>query len=111
MEWHLRRKLAPLLFEDDSPDGARAKRISPVEKAEVSGSAKARSKTTADGFPVRSMTTLLADLATLTLDYVTIPAKQEFRFPLVSRPTPLQRWDFELLDINPEKFVPSTSPA
>ena len=113
VEWHLRRKLAPLLFEDDDLEGARSKRTSPVQKAEVSDSAadKAGTKTTANGLPVHSMTTLLADLATLTLNYVTIPAKREFPFALVSRPTPLQRRAFELLEIEPTKIVPSSSPA
>ena len=35
--------------------------------------AKADTKTTAEGFPVHSLKTLLADLATLTLNQVTLP--------------------------------------
>ena len=31
VEWHLRRRLAPLLFEDDDREGARAHRTSPVQ--------------------------------------------------------------------------------
>ena len=62
VEWHLRRRLAPLLFEDDDRQQARAK-------------AKADTKTTAEGFPVLSLKTLLADLATLTLNQVTLPTK------------------------------------
>ena len=57
VEWHLRRRLAPLLFEDDDRKAARAKRTSPVQQAEVSerARAKADTKTTRDGFPVHSM--------------------------------------------------------
>ena len=35
VEWHLRRRLAPLLFQDDDPEGARAKRTSPVQAAQT----------------------------------------------------------------------------
>ena len=68
VEWHLRRRLAPLPFGEDDPQGARANRASPVEKAGVSESARAKSATklTSEGFPVHSMATLIADLATLT---------------------------------------------
>ena len=64
VEWHMRRRLAPILFEDDDREGARARRSSPVEKAEVSESAKAKADTkrTPDGLPVHSFTTLLSDL-------------------------------------------------
>ena len=66
VEWHMRRKLAPMLFEDDDPEGARAKRATPVAKAEVSDRArvKARSRKTDDGLPAHSFGTLLADLGT-----------------------------------------------
>ena len=54
VEWHLRRLLAPLLFEDDDRDGVAKKRRTPVEKAMVSDSAKAKSDTkkTPEGFRV-----------------------------------------------------------
>ena len=105
VEWHMRRRLAPLLFEDDDREGARARRSSPVEKAEVSESAKAKADTkrTPDGLPVHSMTTLLADLATLTLNEVTLPGSPDHAFPLMAKPTELQCRAFELLDIDPAK--------
>ncbi len=76
VEWHMRRRLAPILFEDDDREGARAQRSSPVEPARVSERAKAKAadKRTPDGLPVHSLTTLLADLATLTLNEATVPA-------------------------------------
>ena len=68
VEWHLRRALAPLLFEDDDREAAAAQRDSPVAKAQRSPQAQreARRKRTADGRPVHSVQTLLADLATRT---------------------------------------------
>ena len=107
VEWHLRRRLAPLLFEDDDRAGARAQRSSPVAPARVSESARAKADTkrTADGLPVHSFTTLLADLATLTVNEVTLPASPDHAFPMLAKPTPLQRRALELLKIDPAKNV------
>ena len=71
LEWHLHRRLAPLLFEDEAP----AVRDSPVQKAQRSqqANAKTATRTTPDGDPVHSLTTLLQDLATVTLNQVTLP--------------------------------------
>ena len=109
VEWHLRRRLAPLLFEEEDRAGARALRQSPVEKAQVSAStkAKAASKQTPEGLPVHSFQTLLADLGTLTLNEVTLPDAPQHPFPMVAKPTPLQAKAFDLLGVDPGKFVAS----
>ena len=107
VEWHMRRDLAPILFEDDDREGARAQRSSPAEPARVSESARAKAadKRTPDGLPVHSLTTLLADLATLTLNEVTLPGSPDHAFPLLATPTELQRRAFELLEIDPARDV------
>ena len=109
LQWHLKQRLAPLLFEEEDRPGARALRTSPVEKAKVSARTKAKvaSKQTADGLPVHSLRTLLADLGTLTLNQVTLPDAPEHPFPMFAKPTPLQAKAFELLDVNPTRFVAS----
>ena len=109
LEWHLRRRLAPLLFEEQDREAARQRRDSPVEKAQVSESteAKAASKRTPEGLPVHSLRTLLADLATLTLNEVALPEAPEHAFPLHARPTPLQQKAFDLLGVDPARFVAS----
>ena len=108
VEWHMRRRLAPILFEDDDREGARAQRSSPVEPARVSKRAKAKAakKRTPDGLPVHSLTTLLADLATLTLNEATVPAGPDHGFPVFAQPTELQRRAFDLLEIDPAKLLP-----
>ena len=113
VEWHMRGKLAPLLFQDDDPGGALAKRASPVARAEASDRARAKagSKMTADGFPARSFTTLLSDLATLTLNEAAAPANPEHRFPVFAQPTPLQSRAFELLEVDPAKIVTGRIPS
>ena len=102
VEWHMRRRLAPLLFEDDQPEVARAQRNSPIEPAEASPSAKARASTrkTPDGLPVHSLSTLLAELATLTRNQVSLPSNPDQAFTLLAKPAPLQTRAFELLEID-----------
>ena len=84
VEWHMPRRLAPILLEDDDREGARAQRSSPVEPTRVSEGAKAKAadKRTPDGLPVHGLTTLLADLATLTLNEATVPAGPDHGFPV-----------------------------
>ena len=104
----MRRRLAPMLFEDDDPEGAAAQRASPVQPARTSERArrKSASRTTAEGLPVHSVATLLEDLATLTLNTVHLPDNPENRFTVATQPTPLQRRAFELLDVDPAKMFP-----
>ena len=62
LEWHLRKRLAPMLFEDDDPEGATAQRKTPVQTAEVSERAKqkAATKITETGLPAHSLRTMPA---------------------------------------------------
>jgi hypothetical protein len=101
LEWHLRQALAPLLFDDHDRAGAAAQRASPVAKAEPSPAArrKAIAKHTADGLPVHSFRSLLADLATLTRN--TVRFGRDHTIELLARPTPVQRRAFELLGLKP----------
>ena len=108
LTWHLRRRLAPLLFEDDDPDAARAQRCSPLAPARPSpaAQAKTRSRKTSDGFPLHSFPTLLADLATVNLNEVTLTHKLTSRFQVVTTPTPLQQKAFDLLQVTPTRMFP-----
>ena len=103
----MRRSLALLLFEDDNKEGARAKRTSPVEKAEAADRAKDKAslKITPDGFPVHSMQALLTDLATLILNGVTLPASPDHVFTMAAEPTRLQERASELLEVDPSRNV------
>ena len=108
VQWHMRQRLVPLLFEDDDRPAARAKRKTPVEKAEVSPSArrKADTKRTPDGFPVHSFETLLDDLSSVALNKVRLPGEPESELAIVTQPTRLQARAFQLLDVNPSRSVP-----
>ena len=107
LEWHMRRRLAPLLFEDHDREAARTRRDSPVDRAEVSDSAqrKAARKRTPDGLPVHSMDTLMADLATLTLNRVTLPGQPDSCLMLTAQPTAVQAEAFHLLGIRNTEYV------
>jgi Transposase DDE domain len=97
--WHMRRTLAPLLFEDHDRPAVAASRTSPVAAAQVSPAAraKARARKTDDGEPVHSFRTLLADLATLTRN--TMRLGEALPFTALSRPTAIQQSAFDLLGI------------
>ena len=101
VEWHMRRRLAPLLFDDEDRAGADAARTSVVAPARVSESArrKARRKRTDDGRPVHSLRTLLGDLATIAKNRVAPRLPGAEPFELLTRPTELQREAFRLLGV------------
>jgi len=100
VEWHMRRALAPLLFDDEDPEAAQAQRASVVAPAQRSPAAqqKAASKQTADGLPVHSFRSLLADLATLTRNRVRIG---EQAFDMLATPTAVQERALGLLQVRP----------
>ena len=110
VEWHMRRRLAPLLFQDEDPAAARAQRSTPVEPAQVSERArrKAATKLTPEGFPAHSFPTLLGDLASLVLNRVRLPTQGQTALAIATQPTALQRRAFDLLGIDPPHDVSIT---
>jgi hypothetical protein len=99
VEWHMRRALAPMLYDDADKDAVMAARQSPVTKAPRSASAKAKaaSHTTPEGQTVHSFQTLIADLATLCLNTIVTAANPNSPITLATRPTPIQAKAFQLL--------------
>ena len=100
VEWHMRKALAPLLFDDDDTAAAQAMRHSVVAPAQRSPKArrKARTKRTGDDFAVHSFRTLLKDLATI--------ARNRVRFldvdtvtHMLTRPTALHQRALNLLGV------------
>jgi hypothetical protein len=102
LEWHMRQRLAPMLYDDTDKDAAQALRQSVVAKAERSPTAIAKQTTgrTPDGLPVHSFHTLIADLATLTRNTVEIATAPGMPFTVIARPTPIQAKAFDLLDVS-----------
>ncbi len=101
VEWHMRQRLKPLLFDDEAPETAERMRHSVVAPAQVSDSArdKARRKRTAEGCPVHSFRTLLDDLATLCKNRVAANVAGAEPFEMLTQPTALQQQAFKLLGV------------
>lgn len=101
VEWHLRQRLAPMLFDDDDRPQAQAARNSIVAPAQRSASAKrkALTKQSRDGIPVHSFQTLLGDLATIVKNRIQPADKKIPAFDLLTRPTALQQRAFDLLGV------------
>ncbi len=101
VEWHMRQKLAPLLFDDHERAAAELERASIVEPAPRSQAAhhKDQSKRTDDGFAVHNFRTLLSDLATLTKNRVRLINQPGAEFDMLTRATPQQAQIFACLGI------------
>ena len=99
VEWHMRRALAPILFDDDDPAAGQAQRNSIVAPAMRSSKAlhKAQSKRTDDGLPVHSFQTLLADLATIAKNTAVM---NQTTLQIITTPTLLQQRALELLKVS-----------
>jgi transposase len=105
VEWHMRQRLAPMLYDDADKDAAEALRSSVVAPAQRSPSAIAKQTcgTTPDGLPVHSFQSLIADLATLAQNIATTALNQKHEFTLQTRPTTIQQKAFDLLGISPDR--------
>lgn len=104
VEWHMRRALAPLLFDDEELEVNRASR-DPVAAAEPSQSAKQKKgwRSISDGFAVHSFGTLIEHLSTLCKNhcYLRNIPQAKTRIEIATTPTPLQARAFELLEMYP----------
>lgn len=103
VEWHMRRAWTPLLFEDEELPKERKYR-DPILPATPSESAQQKKITrqTADGFPVHSFATLMAELASrarVTYGLQAEPSGPTFK--QVPEPTPLQAKAYHLLTLLP----------
>ena len=103
VEWHMRRALAPILFEDAELPAARLRR-DPVLPAQPTASAKAKkaTHTTPDGLPVHSFESLIAELASRARNTYRLKSDDsKLTFKQIPAPTPIQRRAYELLGLLP----------
>ena len=101
LEWHMRQVLKPILFDDHDSAAAEAARTSIVAKAERStaGERKVATKRTDDGLPIHSFRSLIADLATVTRNTMTISKVEDATFVLYPKLTATQQRAFEILAV------------
>ena len=106
VEWHMRRALAPLMFEDHDTPMAERLRRSVVAPAQRSPKAlrKARTKRTDEGSPVHSFHTLLQDLASVVKSNIKPKGLELDPFVKITNPTPLQQKAFDLLGVSPHRM-------
>ncbi len=103
VEWHMRQRLAPILYADHDKAAAEIERPSIVQPLEASPAAK-RKRTRhrgAEGTALTSWRDLLRHLATLTLNSITTPINPNYSFTVTATPTELQRRAFEFLGVKP----------
>ncbi|MDR3212389.1 MAG: IS1634 family transposase [Azoarcus sp.] len=100
VEWHMRERLKPMLFDDEFKDS----QIRPSAVAKAQRSAHAKSKDARqranDGLPIHSFQTLMQDLATLTYNITHTALNPKAKIILTTRPTPLQEKAFKLLGLS-----------
>lgn len=98
VEWHMRKALAPLLFDDEFID----KNRDPVAPAKPSQHAKTKKqkRKTSDGLPIHSFDTLLEDLGTICRNRCRFTEGAHLPpFNQVTEKSPLQLRAFELLGL------------
>jgi transposase len=103
VEWHMRDKLAPLLFDDEEPEVGQELRDSVVQPAQRSPAAllKANTRQTPDGLPVQSFQTLLQNLGTIVKNRIQPKLSPNSpAFDAVTRPSALQQRALSLLEVS-----------
>lgn len=103
VQWHMRKALAPLLFDDEGLDEANDKRdpVMPAKPTEQ-GKKKKHTGKTEEGLVVQSFTTLMAHLGARTRNrcrFKTERSDQKSSIYRITELTPLQRRAYELLSI------------
>jgi len=101
VEWHMRKVLTPLLFDDEELDENR-KRRDPVKPTKPSVSAKKKrgQKLTSEGFVVQSFGTLLEELGTRCRNRCRIKFDSKgSAFSQLTEISPLQKCTFQLLGL------------
>lgn len=103
VEWHMRRALAPLLFDDEDKAAAEELRESVVAKAQRSPQARRKDKTrkNVDGLPVQSFQGLLKTLGGVAKNRIQPNIKGAKTFDKVTTPSIVQQRALDLLGIRP----------
>lgn len=101
LQWHLRQRLAPLLFDEEDPRAAQQQRSSVVAPAQRSPQTrqKVSLRQNSEGFPVQSFRDLLQDLSTICKNKIRPNLPDAPAFFQVTTPTPLQQRALDLLEV------------
>lgn len=99
VEWHMRQRLASILFDDDDPAAAAAARKSPVAPAQRSPRARAKAalKENEDGFQVMSFHSLMVSLSAVVKNTFRANLQGSPTFDKVTQTNAIQSKAFDLL--------------
>ena len=101
LEFHMRRRLAPLLFAEEGGPEPGASAVAPLERSPAA-KRKDCTRETLDGrLPLQSFPDLLASLSTLTTVELVYEQVPDYVLPALSAMTPLQSEAFKLLGVKP----------
>jgi Transposase DDE domain len=101
VEWHMRRSLAPLLFDDEHKDDAQTLRESIVAPAVRSSSARRKdtTKRNGDGLPVQSFQGIIKTLGVISKNKIQPKLAGAKAFDKTTTPSPLQQRALDLLGV------------
>ncbi|WP_333342317.1 hypothetical protein [Microcoleus sp. T3B2] len=101
VEWQMRQRLAPLLFEEeDWLEPFEPTEVVLPNKSQTPAKRKASTQRTSENFPVQSFRTLLTNLATITKNRVQPKlGRVSVSFDKLTIPNPLQHKAFDLLEV------------
>jgi hypothetical protein len=103
VEWHMRKALAELLFDDEKVTVEPEEKNSVVapSKRSKKARAKAATKKTSEKLPVHSFRTMIADLATIVKNkFQSNGLETSLSFEKITQPTPLQQKALDLLEVS-----------
>ncbi len=103
VEWHMRKALAPLLFDEEkvTVEPREKKLVGAPSKRSRKARAKAATKKTSEKLPVHSFQTLMADLATIVKNkFQSNGLEASLTFEKITQPTLLQQKALDLLDVS-----------
>lgn len=104
VEYHMRKALSPLIFQEEDEDKRKARKtrtsiVAPAVRSENAKMKDRQRKTEDRQFPVQSFKSLLLDLSTLTRNTIEPMEIKQTSFKQLSEPTPLQKQAFDYLQI------------
>ena len=101
VEWHLRQRLAPMLFTDTARDSSTRKSAVAAAQRSAAAERKARTKRTPEGTKAMSYASLMAHLRALCRYTITpkLALKEVCSIPKLGEPTSTQLRAFELLGV------------
>lgn len=102
VEWHMRQRLSPILFDDEDKeisDSLRKNIVAPAQRSLKAKKKAASRRTEQDDLPVHSFQTLLADLATITKNRIQPLIPGSPTFDKLTTPSHVQQKALDLLGV------------